>query len=68
MTVREVKVRVTVAPRPALDTAGTVTVTDRYAPGRTYSTALRRGYQTTWASARISEPLPRGMITTARLA
>src|SRR5262249_14509194 len=58
ITAWEVKVRVTVSPRLASDSFGTVTVTDRYRPGWTYSAALRGGYQTTWTSARIREPLP----------
>src|SRR5215472_17754568 len=68
ITAWEVKVRVTVSPRLASDSFGTVTVTDWYRPGWTYSAALRGGYQTTWTSARIREPLPRGLTTTSRLA
>jgi hypothetical protein len=47
ITAREVKARVTVVPWRAPDAAGTVTVTDRYLPGRIYSAPLRGGYQTT---------------------
>ena len=58
ITAREVKVRASEAFPLASESTRTVTVTDRCRPGWMYSAALRGGYQTTWTSARIREPLP----------